>query len=147
LEKIFEAGNLFALTGWAGLLIALFVPPARKAALAWSGLIVPLLFALAYVPLLATAHAQGSFNSIAGVRSLFQSDQALTAGWFHYLAFDLFVGTWVAREGAERIASPVVRIVLIPVLGLTFMFGPAGFLAFNLLRPLFRRRSAALQGA
>jgi hypothetical protein len=146
MDQIFGYGNLFALTGWAALLVALFIPPARKAALLWAGLIVPLLFALAYIPLLATAHPKGSFSSIAGVRSLFQNDQALTAGWFHYLAFDLFVGTWIAREGIERISLPLGRIVLIPVLGLTFMFGPAGFLLFNLLK-LGLRRPASVQPA
>jgi hypothetical protein len=139
MEKIFEFGNLFALTGWAALLLALFVPPARRAALGWAGLVVPTLFGVAYVALLVSANAQGGFNSIAQVRSLFQSDGALTAGWFHYLAFDLFVGTFIAREAVERIASPVLRIVMVPVLGLTFMFGPAGLLLFTLLRPLFRR--------
>jgi hypothetical protein len=144
MEQIFEYGNLFALSGWAALLVALFLPPARKAALIWAGLLVPALFGVAYVALLASAKdAHGGFNSIAQVRSLFQSDGALTAGWFHYLAFDLFVGTWIVREGVERIASPVIRIVLIPVLGLTFMFGPAGFLLFTLLRLLFRRPPAA----
>ena len=148
MEKIFELGNLFALTGWAALLLALFVPPARKAALAWAGLVVPALFAVAYVALLASARdAHGGLNSIAQVRSLFQSDGALTAGWFHYLAFDLFVGTWIAREGTLRIASPLIRLVLIPVLGLTFMFGPAGFLLFTVLRPIFRPPAATPQPA
>jgi hypothetical protein len=143
MEHVFDIGNLIALTGWAGLLLALFVPAVRKAALAWAGLAIPALLGVAYVVLLATARdAHGGFNSIAQVRSLFQSDGALTAGWLHYLAFDLFVGSWIVREGVDRIASPVARLVLIPVLALTFMFGPAGFLLFTLLRPVFRRPAA-----
>ena len=41
----------------------------------------------------------GGFGSIAEVRALFANDSALAAGWLHYLAFDLFVGAWIAREG------------------------------------------------
>src|SRR3546814_9733804 len=55
----------------------------------------------------------------------------LTAGWYHYLAFDLFVGTWIAREGM-RLNMP--RLLLVPCFALTFWFGPAGLLVFFGLR-------------
>jgi hypothetical protein len=149
MEKVFEFANLVALTGWAGLLLALFVPATRKPALAWAGLLIPALLGVAYVALLASARdAHGGFSSIAQVRSLFQSDGALTAGWLHYLAFDLFVGAWIVREGVERIPSLVARLVLIPVLAMTFLFGPIGFLLFVVLRQLFWRPGpAAAQAA
>ena len=73
----------------------------------------------------------GGFGSIAQVRALFANDAALTAGWFHYLAFDLFVGTWIAPEG---LAAGVLPIVLVLCLLLTFLFGPAGLLLFLALR-------------
>ena len=148
MERIFDLGNLLALTGWASLLAALFISPVRKAALAWAGLAIPVLLAVAYIVLLAGARdAHGGFNSIAQVRSLFQSDGALTAGWLHYLAFDLFVGSFIARDGLERIANPLGRLVLIPCLALTFMFGPAGLLLYLLLRLSLRRPKPAPQGA
>jgi hypothetical protein len=64
----------------------------------------------------------------------------LAAGWVHYLAFDLFVGAWIAERGA---ALGLPHWQLVPVLLLTFMFGPAGLLAFILLRAL--RRPASLR--
>jgi hypothetical protein len=57
----------------------------------------------------------------------------------HYLAFDLFVGAWIAGE-TER--AGLSRLVLIPVLPLTFMFGPAGFLLFHVVRLIHRRGRA-----
>jgi hypothetical protein len=93
---------------------------------------VPLLLAIAYVALLVTAKgAQGGFGAIAQVRLLFANDAVLTAGWFHYLAFDLFVGAWIAREAATRRIWP---ILVLPCLILTFLVGPAGLLAFQALR-------------
>jgi len=143
MERIFDLGNLLALTGWASLLAALFIGPARKAALTWAGLLIPVLLAVAYIALLASARdAHGGFNSIAQVRSLFQSDAALTAGWLHYLAFDLFVGSYIARDGVERIANTWARLILVPCLGLTFMFGPAGLLLYLGLRTAFFRRNS-----
>lgn len=141
MDHIFQYASLLALLGWVALLLALAVPPARKLVLGLTGVVIPLLFAIAYVALLATAHAKGGFGSIAQVRALFESDGALTAGWLHYLAFDLFVGTWIVRDGLER---GVWRLAIVPCLGLTFMFGPAGFLLYLLIRLGFLRRKPAV---
>jgi hypothetical protein len=81
---------------------------------------------------------------VSEVRALFANDFALTAGWVHYLAFDLFVGTWIARTGLE---AGLPRPLLLPCLALTFMLGPAGLLAYLLLRAVAGRRAPASRPA
>jgi hypothetical protein len=49
----------------------------------------------------------------------------------HYLAFDLFVGAWIAAE-TER--AGLSRLLLVPVLPLTFLFGPMGYFLFVVWR-------------
>jgi hypothetical protein len=140
--QIFSLGNMLALAGWVLLLIALFAPPARKILFALTGLVIPLILAVAYVGLLVTAHdVKGGFGSIAQVRELFANDGALTSGWLHYLAFDMFVGTWIARDGLER---GIMRLLLVPCLVLTFMIGPSGFLLYGIVRLAFSRRGQAV---
>ncbi|KPF56080.1 ABA4-like family protein [Rhizobium sp. AAP116] len=73
----------------------------------------------------------GGFGSIAEVRALFTSDPVLVAGWVHYLAFDLFIGTWIAVEADRRGYN---RLLQAPMLVATFMFGPLGLLLFYLTR-------------
>ncbi len=73
----------------------------------------------------------GGFGSIAEVRQLFTSDPVLLAGWIHYLAFDLFVGCWIAREAD---AAGMSRIIQAPLLAATFMFGPLGILLFQIVK-------------
>lgn len=73
----------------------------------------------------------GGFGSIAEVRALFMSDPVLVAGWVHYLAFDLFIGTWIAVEADKRGYN---RLLQAPMLVATFMFGPLGLLLFYLTR-------------
>ena len=73
----------------------------------------------------------GGFGSIAEVRALFMSDPVLVAGWVHYLAFDLFIGTWIAVE-ADRLGWN--RAAQTPILIATFMFGPIGLLLFLIMR-------------
>jgi hypothetical protein len=71
--------------------------------------------------------AEGSFSTLAGVAMLFSNPWILLAGWVHYLAFDLLIGTWEARDARER---RVPHWLLIPCLFLTFMFGPVGWLLY-----------------
>lgn len=142
-DTAFRLAGLLAVLAWAALLVSLFVGGAR--ALAWPAaqLIVPALLAVAYILLLAGAWgaddaAGGGFGSIAEVRALFANDAALAAGWLHYLAFDLFVGAWIVRDGVE---ARVPRLLLIPCLALTFLFGPSGLLLYLVLRLAFRERT------
>ena len=136
-HTIFSLGNLIALTGWAALLAALFVDRLHDRALAWAGWLLPLLRGLAYAALIAAGREEfaqgGGFGSITEVRALFADDWALTAGWFHYLAFDLFVGSAVVREGRERGVSPWL---ILPALPLTFLLGPVGLLVWAAIRAI-----------
>ncbi len=84
----------------------------------------------------------GGFGSIEQVRTLFANNAALTAGWLHYLAFDLFVGCWIVREGLD---AGVPRLLIIPCLILTFMVGPVGLLLFLVLRFAAARRVGLVQ--
>lgn len=75
--------------------------------------------------------------NIAGLRNLFMSDGGVVLGWTHYLAFDLFVGQWVAKDADHKGFS---RVVQVPILLLVFLVGPAGFLLWLLIRERRARR-------
>lgn len=95
---------------------------------------MPALLAITYVVMLAQGWGKtpgAGFGSVTQVRTLFADDSALTAGWLQYLAFDLFVGTWIARDGLAR---RVPAWLLIPCLAFTFLFGPVGLLLHLSLR-------------
>ncbi len=126
-DLIFRMANMGALAGWLALLASPFAP---RFAQFFSGLAIPLLFAVAYSGLILAfwSGGQGGFDSLDHVAQLFQSRQLLLAGWIHYLAFDLFVGAWIVRSARE---SGISFWAAIPCLSLTFLFGPAGYLLFN----------------
>jgi hypothetical protein len=141
-----DPSTTFSLTGplvlaaWVGLILSLFVRPVRPVAWPAAQILVPVILAAAYVLLIwqgRSAFESGGFGSIEEIRALFANDAVLVAGWFHYLAFDLFVGAWIAREGIER---RIPGLLLLPCLALAFLFGPAGFLLFLTLRLAFRER-------
>jgi hypothetical protein len=131
-DAVFGAANGLAMLGW----IALAVSPARArwagAARLFAGRVVPVLLAVGYVVLFArNGMADGGYGSLDEVRRLFAVPELLAAGWLHYLAFDLFVGSWIAERGA---ALGLPHLALLPLLALTFLFGPAGLLAFVTLQ-------------
>ena len=72
-------------------------------------------------------------DMLDGVATLFANRWLLLAGWVHYLAFDLLIGTWEARDARER---GLPHLLLVPCLFLTLMFGPAGWLAYIGVRGL-----------
>ncbi|MEL6235144.1 MAG: abscisic acid-deficient protein Aba4 family protein, partial [Pseudomonadota bacterium] len=68
----------------------------------------------------------------------------LVAGWQHYLAYDLFLGAWIAKR---LDAAEIGRVLQWPVLALCFMAGPVGFLlglGLEGLVRLWRRQGASL---
>ena len=145
-ETLFLVCNAVAAAGW---LLLIFLPRRKWAAQLVSACVLPSLLAALYVFLLAAnfGEVSGGFGSLAEVGKLFQNQHVLLAGWVHYLAFDLFVGAWEARD-ARRLGIP--HLLLVPCLVLTFLFGPAGLLAYFALRQLTRRRlsvGSASEGA
>lgn len=120
----FGAAGSLAMLGWAILMLM----PRRAAMIALLRYGIVGLLSLAYAVLILGYFFSvegGGFNSIAEVRALFMSDPVLLAGWVHYLAFDLFLGIWIAEQ-ADRLG--IHRLLQIPVLAATFLFGPIGLL-------------------
>jgi hypothetical protein len=138
-SSIFSVVNLLAVAGWA-LLVAF---PRRRWAQLVSGRVLPALLSAAYVAIVAAVwgRAPGGFSSLEAVSLLFDNPWLLLAGWIHYLAFDLFVGNWIARDAHSR---GIAHGWTVPLLLATFMFGPAGFLSYlGLRRVLSARRTGS----
>jgi len=147
-EFLFGFTNVVALAGWVALAL-LPRGPKIMAILLYVGvaslcLVYALLFGLvvggAIDPgLAAGAGGGGNFTSIAGIRALFMSDAGVVIGWTHYLAFDLFVGLWIAKDADHKGFS---RLVQLPFLIATLIAGPIGLLLWLIVRERRARRAA-----
>lgn len=142
-ETIFSASNLLAMAGWLLLLIL----PRWK----WTSRIVlagtiPLLLSAAYLLLILMffGSAEGGFGSLAEVMKLFTDPWTVLAGWIHYLAFDLFVGSWEVRDSQAR---GIPHLLVIPCLVLTFLLGPIGFLMYHGLRAVYAMKGRSNEEA
>ena len=137
-DQIFSVANAAALCCW----LLLIVLPGR----AWvnrvvAGVAVPAAFAALYSvhhrDRISSA-AMADFHRYRTWRGSSPIPWLLLAGWIHYLAFDLLVGSWEARDARGRGIS---HVFVVPCLILTFLFGPAGMAAVS------RRSNALLRRA
>lgn len=130
-DSIFQLSNSMALLGWIVLLIASpFWISFDKLLI---GIIVTI-FALTYLWLLPqnfTFSDMEKFKTLDGVMQLFTSKTAVTAGWLHFLAFDLMAGIWIKKNAALH---GIQHWMLLPCFFFTFMFGPVGVLLYLLIR-------------
>lgn len=129
-DSLFQIANPLAMAGWLALALS---PLAPRPALLLAGGVVPLILSLAYTGLILAfwSGAEGGFATLAQVQRLFTDPHVALAGWLHYLAFDLLIGAWATRTARDE---GIPHLFLLPCLALTFLFGPAGFLAFSALR-------------
>jgi hypothetical protein len=128
LDAAFSGASLLALAGWALLIVA----PRWRFGQTLAGFVIPGMLSLGYLVLIAVNWhgARGGFSSLDDVATLFASRPLLLAGWVHYLAFDLLIGAWLLRR-AQREGVP--HWAMLPVLALTFLFGPIGYLLYGLI--------------
>lgn len=133
LERLFSLASAAALIGWVLLVLA---PLRRRPAVLGARLVAALLCGF-YLVLLVTGLAGdgpppgAGFDTLAGVRLLLSSPPALLAGWVHYLAFDLFIGSWQVEDAPS---ARVPHWLLLPCLALTFVAGPVGLLLYLLVK-------------
>lgn len=135
LDVLFSGGNILALAGWLVLAASPLLPDQL---LVIPRIVIPGLIGIAYISLILSgwSDAHGGFSSLDEIALLFQSRPVLLAGWLHYLAFDLFVGSWEVEAGRR---AGVPFWLVLPCLAATFLFGPAGLVLFLALRAVSSR--------
>jgi hypothetical protein len=148
---LFGFTNALALAGWVMLAALPRGPKLFSVVMYGCVAILCLTYAILFVLLfghlvdpgrIAGAAAPDVANySVAGLRPLFASDGGIVLGWTHYLAFDMFVGLWIAKDADHKGFS---RLAQLPFLFLTLMAGPVGLLAWLVTREARARRAARI---
>lgn len=143
---LFGITNIVAVLGWAALFLlprrpvvlsAIFYAGVGLLCLAYLAMFVALFGGLVDPGRVAGATAPDlSDYSITGIRALFASDGGIVIGWTHYLAFDLFVGLWIARDAD---AKGLGRLAQLPFLVATFLAGPIGLFLWLVVRERWAR--------
>ena len=126
-DTVFQIVNTLVLPHWLVMIVA---PRWKPTEWLTKNLLIPALLAVFYIYYLFFGNSAldlQSFSTLTGVKTLFSQNGALLAGWIHYLAFDLTVGSWMLRDSKRR---KVPHGWMIPCLLFCFLFGPVGLLLY-----------------
>ncbi len=140
-HSLFQLTGPLAMLGWLSLTLAPLAPRLTDVVAAVA---IPALLSVGYTALILVhwTSAPGGFDTLADVMALFTTPGVALAGWVHYLAFDLFVGAWITRTARTE---GIPHLLILPCLVLTFLFGPAGFLAFTALRAAYAAKAQMMK--
>jgi hypothetical protein len=139
---VFSLVNLIAMPMW---LLMIVLPKWKATRFLVDYKLVPLLLSLIYAWYIGLSLQGGpamDFGSLEAVMGLFTAENAVLAGWVHYLAFDLLVGMWMLDQNRTLNIHP---LIMAPCLIGAFMFGPIGFLLFMLVKTLKTQRDGTNQ--
>ena len=132
-DVVFSITNFVAMPMW---LLMIILPKWKVTRFLIDYKIIPILLSLVYPFYILLSMQSGGaldFGSLTSVMALFTQENAVLAGWVHYLSFDLLVGMWMLNQN-QKIG--LHQLLMAPCLFFTFMLGPVGFLLFTLLRTL-----------
>ena len=130
---IFSLASTTALLMW---ILMIFLPKWKATRFLIDFKVIPVILSIGYAIYIVQAMIIGGamdFGSLGSVMALFTEENAVLAGWIHYLAFDLLIGMWILNQN-QKIG--IHHLLLIPCLIGTFMFGPIGFLLFMIIKTI-----------
>lgn len=143
--------GLFALWGntvllaWTGLALSAVLPGSGtwgKRLTTLSGFYAPVVLSICWAILLFAAMMRpgvGDLFTLDGVAARFADRDRLLLLYFESLTFSLFVGGWIVSDSCKR---GVPRVVMILILPLQFLFGPAGFASYVAVRELHTKTAS-----
>ena len=141
-STVFDYAGNVTMLGW---LLLILVPYWKYTRPIVQYAVIPFLLSCLYAYLLFFVPSEGgsmdlsSFGSLEGVMELFTDPKSVLIGWVHYLAFDLFIGTW---EVGDAIKRGINRWFVLPCLLCTFMLGPVGLVIYFMLRAVMTKKVA-----
>ena len=135
---VFSLANMIAMPMWVLMIV---LPKWKTTRFLIDFKIIPLLLSVVYAIYIIQAMRIGGgmdFGSLTSVMALFTEENAVLAGWVHYLAFDLLVGMWMLDQNKTL---KIHQLIMAPCLLGTFMLGPVGFLVFMAIRAFKQKQS------
>ena len=141
-ENTYLWTNFGVLPFW---LILIFIPNSRIAQLFINSIILPFIFALTYIftinqIILLDEPVYDIFKlylSLDNLYTVFATESFLLIFWIHFLMLNLFLGSWVSRDGVKY-AMPR-SLVLLPLI-LIYFTGPIGLVLYWFIRIFYAKK-------
>ena len=141
-ENIYLWTNFSILPLWLMLII---IPNSKFTQFFVNSIIVPLILSATYIYIIykAILIEEPIFDffklylNLDNLYTLFATESFLIACWLHFLSLNLFLGSWISRDGVKY--NIPRGIVFIP-LALVFFTGPVGLVFYWVIRVFYAKR-------
>ncbi|MDC0052018.1 ABA4-like family protein [bacterium] len=141
-ENIYLWCNFGVLPFWVLLIL---LPNSRYTQILINSVVIPLILTAAYIFIVYQSFILGEsfldiFNLYIGLDNLYavlSEEYFLLAFWLHFLSLNLFVGSWMSRDGFKyNIPKSLVFLPLI----LVYFSGPLGIVLYWLIRIFYAKK-------
>ena len=142
LENIYLWSNIGILPFWIMLLI---IPNSRITQILINSIILPLILSSAYVYVVYQSILLNEsfyevfklYLSLDNLYTAFATENFLLAFWLHFLALNIFLGLWMARDAIKYNISR--KLVFFPLV-LIYFTGPVGLILYWFIRVFYAKK-------
>ena len=141
-ENIYLWTNFGVLPFW---LLLIFLPTSKITQFFVNSVIIPLILSTLYIYLIyqafildeSLAQIFNLYLSIDGLYTIFATENFLLSFWIHFIALNLFVGSWVSKDGLRNnVPKKLLGITLIVI----YFAGPVGLVFYWIFRIFYAKR-------
>jgi len=141
-ENIYLWTNFGILPFWLMLII---IPNSKFTQFFVNSIILPLILTTIYVYVLYQAILLDEpiseiikiYLSLDNLYTIFATESFLLVFWLHFLTLNLFLGSWIARDGVKYNMSR--GLVSVPLI-LVYFTGPLGLVLYWIIRVFYAKR-------
>ena len=141
-DTIYLWANYGVLPFW---LMLIFIPKLKTTQICINSVILPLILASAYCytiyqTILLDEPVFEIFKlylSLDNLYTVFATESFLLVFWLHFLALNLFLGSWVSRDGVKYAISR--GLISVPLI-LIYFTGPVGLVLYWMIRIFYAKK-------
>ena len=142
LENIYLWTNFGVFPFWLMLII---IPNSKFTQFFVNSIILPLILSATYIYIIYQAILIDDpifdvfklYLSLDNLYILFATESFLLVFWLHFLAINLFLGSWISREGVKY--NMPRSLVFVPLI-LVYLTGPLGLVLYWIIRVFYAKR-------
>ena len=141
-ENIYLWTNFGVLPFW---LLLMFLPNSKFTQFFINSIILPLILAICYIFIINQIFLLDEpiydilkiYISLDGLYTAFSTDSFLLLFWLHFISINLFLGSWISRDGVKYIIPK--GLVFIPLV-LVYLTGPVGLVLYWFIRIFYSKK-------
>ena len=141
-ENIYLWTNFAILPFWLMLII---IPNSKFTQFFANSIILPLILSATYIYIIYQAILIDDpifdffklYLSLDNLYILFATESFLLVFWLHFLAINLFLGSWISRDGVKY--NMPRSLVFVPLI-LVYLAGPLGLVLYWIIRVFYAKR-------